>query len=418
MKFLMSALGSAGDVHPFIAIGEALVARGHEVRILASPPFEERIRRAGLAFAPLGTAEDYERVLQRAELWDPRRGARLILDELLQRLPEGYAATDRYAADGDVVLVGSTLSWGMRLVQEKRGLPAATVHLSPVCLQSATQPAILPGIGDLSWMPAWALRALQAAGERFVLDRMIGPRLNAFRATLGLAPVRRIWSRWMHSPDLVVGAWPAWFAPPQPDWPPSTITSAFPLFGERGTDLSPALAAFLDDGAAPVGITPGSAMAHGEAFFARALAACEADGRRVVLISPYRARLPSPLPDRVHAVDYAPFAALLPRLSALIHHGGIGTSAQALAAGIPQLVVPFAHDQFDNAARLSRLGVSRTLGLSDRATTWATALRTMVNEPATTDAVRVVGERLAADGSAATSIGLRLERLGYDRNCA
>ena len=171
MKFLMSALGSAGDVHPFIAIGAALLARGHDVRILAAPPFEDRIRRAGLAFAPLGTADDFERVLQRPELWDPRGGARLILRELLQRLPEGYAATDQHAREPGVVLVGSTLSWGVRLVQERRGLAAATVHLSPVCLQSATQPAILPGIGDLSWMPVWLLRALQWAGERFVLAR-------------------------------------------------------------------------------------------------------------------------------------------------------------------------------------------------------------------------------------------------------
>ena len=161
-----------------------------------------------------------------------------------------------------------------------------------------------------------------------------GPDLNAFRATLGLAPVRRIWSRWIHSPDLVIGAWPSWFAPPQPDWPPATIVSGFPLFGQQGTDLPPSLAAFLEIGPAPIGITPGSAMAHGAAFFARALAACVERRQRILLITPYRTQLPARLPDGVHVVDYAPFTPLLPRLSALIHHGGIGTSAQALAAGV------------------------------------------------------------------------------------
>ena len=411
MKFLMSALGSAGDVHPFIAIGEALCARGHAVRILASPPFEQRIRDAGLAFAPLGTADDYERVLQRPELWQPRGGARLILDELLQRLPEGYAATDRYAQEPGTVLVGSTLSWGVRLSQERRGLPAATVHLSPLCLQSAMQPAILPGVGDLSWMPAWALRALQGAGERWVLDRWIGPRLNAFRATLGLAPVRRIWSRWMHSPDLVIGAWPSWFAPPQADWPPATIVSGFPLFGQQGIGLAPSLTAFLAAGPAPIGITPGSAMAHGEGFFARALAACEATGQRALLVTPYRAQLPAALPAWAQVVDYAPFGALLPRLSALIHHGGIGTSAQALAAGVPQLVVPFAHDQFDNAARLQRLAVSRTLRLADRHATWVAALEAAHGEPAKI-AARAMRDRMNGGGSTADAIASRLERLG------
>jgi rhamnosyltransferase subunit B len=411
MRFVISALGSAGDVHPFIAIGEALGARGHTVRILAAPPFEERIRRAGLDFAAMGTADEYERLLQRPELWDPRRGARLIVDELLNRLPEAYAATDACAEEGDV-LVGSTLSWAMRLVQERRRLPGATVHLSPMCLQSATQPAALPGVGDLSWMPAWALRALQATVERFVIDRWIGPRLNGLRAQLGLAPVRRIWSRWIHSPDLVIGAWPPWFAPPQADWPPNVITPGFPLFAEGGAALPAELTAFLDAGAPPVGITPGSAMAHGERFFARALAACVALGRRAVVITPYRAQLPAVLPSSVHAVAYAPFSALLPRLSALIHHGGIGTSAQALSAGIAQVVVPFAHDQFDNAARLARLGVSRTLGLSDDDSTWTKALRDAVE----TDAVRQARDRMTDSATTASlsaeRMALALERLG------
>ena len=407
MRFVISALGSAGDVHPFVAIGDALLARGHAVLILAAPPFEERIRRAGLAFAAMGTADDYERMLQRPELWDPRRGARLIVDELLDRLPEAYAATDACVEASDV-LVGSTLSWAMRLVQERRGLPGATVHLSPMCLPSATQPPVLPGVGDLSWMPAWSLRALQWTAERFVIDRWIGPRLNALRAELGLAPVQRIWSRWMHSPDLVVGAWPDWFAPTQVDWPPHVITPGFPLFAEGGAALPPALTAFLDAGAPPIGITPGSAMAHGERFFARALAACETLGRRAVLITPYRAQLPPLLPAWAQVVDYAPFTALLPRLSALIHHGGIGTSAQALSAGIAQLVVPFAHDQFDNATRLSRLGVSRTLRLSDDRATWTTALRDAV----ATDAVRRARDRMADARSTALHIAVALERLG------
>ena len=408
MRFVVSALGSAGDVHPFVAIGEALLARGHAVQILAAPPFEARIRRAGLDFVAMGTTEDYERMLQRPELWDPRRGVRLIVDELLERLPEAYSTTDGCVDGSDVVLVGSTLSWAMRLVQERRGLPGATVHLSPLCLPSATQPPVLPGAGDLSWMPAWTLRVLQATVERLVIDRWIGPRLNRLRAQIGLPPVKRIWSRWMHSPDLVIGAWPDWFAPPQPDWPRHVITPGFPLFAEGGAALPPSLAAFLDAGAPPVGITPGSAMAHGERFFARALAACEALGRRAVLITPYRAQLPAVLPAWAQVVAYAPFSALLPRLSALIHHGGIGTSAQALSAGIAQVIVPFAHDQFDNAARLGRLGVARTLRLSDDEATWTKALHDAVE----TVAVRQARDRMADAQTTAQRIALALERLG------
>ena len=409
-RFLVSALGSAGDVHPFIAISQALIARGHAVRMIASPHFEERIGRAGVGFVPMGAPGDYERLLQRPELWQPRRGARFILDELLARLPEAYETT-RAAADVDTVLVGSTLSWGMRLVQDADRLRGATVHLSPTCIQSAIAPPILPGIGDLSWLPTPLLRSLQWAGERLLLDRLIGRRLNPFRASLGLPPVRRIWSRWIHSPDLVIGAWPAWFAPRQADWPPQAETSAFPLFAEGGQPLDPALERFLADGAAPVVITAGSAMAHGGRFFERALAACAALDRRAVAVTAYAGQLPSPLPAWAHHAPYAPFSALLPRVAAVVHHGGIGTSAQALAAGIPQAIAPFAHDQFDNAARLRRLAVSTTLSADEPVERWIAGLRTLLADPAVATAVRLGATRLHDEVHAADAIAGRLETL-------
>lgn len=416
MQFVVSALGSAGDVHPFIAISQALLARGHRVQMIASPYFEARIRRAGIEFTPLGAAGDFESLLARAELWHPRRGGRFLLDELLKRLPEAFAVTSAISQPRDTVLVGSSLSWGLRLVQEHSGLPAATVHLSPICLPSVTWPSVLPGVGDLSWLPVWAIRALLSGVEQFFVDRWVAPRLNLMRTGLGLAPVQHVLSRWMHSPDLVIGAWPDWFAPPQPDWPTQTKTSGFPLFHESSHNddggLDPGLEAFLAAGPAPVGITPGSAMAHGAAFFAKAAAACAALGQRALLISPFREQLPAVLPAGAVHVPYAPFSALLPRLSALVHHGGIGTSAQALAAGIPQLVVPFAHDQFDNAARLHRLGVAVRMRTQAPAAEWRAALQGLLEAPGRTAALRCNAKRMAAEGPAAARIAEQLEQLG------
>ena len=417
MHFLLSALGSAGDVHPFIAIGQALRARGHAVTLIASPPFAERVRAAGIAFAPLGAPGDFERVVARAELWDPRRGTRLLVDELLGHLEEAYVATAA-AATPESVLVGSTLSWGMRLLQDRTGQPGATIHLSPVCIQSAERPPRLPGIGDLAWLPVRARRWLQRAGERWILDRWFGPRLNRVRASLGLAPVTQIWSRWMHAPDLVIAAWPDWFAPAQADWPPQARTTGFPLFAEDSGAWSIELEDFLTDGPAPIGITPGSAMAHGDAFFARAIEACEALQRRALLITPYRAQLPAALPPSMRHVDYAPFARLLPRLAALVHHGGIGTSARALAAGRPQLVVPFAHDQFDNAARLVRQGVARSLATSASTRAWIDALDALSDASAVREATRRDAERMAHGRPAAEEIADRLAALGESGSVA
>lgn len=412
MHFLVSALGSAGDVHPFIAIAQALQARGHEVEMIALAPFGPRITRSGIAFTPLGNADDYERLVQRPELWQPRQGARLLIDELLRRLPEVQAVTAAAVRPGRTVLVGSTLSWGLRLVQEQHRLPGATVHLSPSLLPSATCPPVLPGGVDLSSLPAGLVRWLQRAGERFVLDRWIAPGLNRVRAELGLPPVARVWSEWMHSPDLVIGAWPAWFAPPQPDWPAQSSLAGFVRFDEAGVALEPALLDFLAAGPPPVGITPGSAMAHGERFFERALGACHALGQRALLISPYVDTLPRPLPAQVHHVAWAPFSRLLPRLSALVHHGGIGTSAQALAAGLPQLVLPFAHDQFDNAKRLQQLGVAAIQRAAAPAADWQAALAGLLTGAGTAAAVRRCAQALASDGTPAASIAARLEALG------
>ena len=409
-RFVLSALGSAGDVHPFIVVARALVARGHDVVLIASPYFEARIVAAGVPFAALGSADDYEAVLQRPELWESGKAARFILDELLQRLPEAWETTDRLATEPGTVLVGSTLSWGTRLVQEQRRLRGATIHLSPVCMPSAIAPPVLPGIGDLAWLPVPLRRALQSAGERFVIDRLVGPRLDALRTRLGLAPVTRVWSRWMHSPDLVIGAWPAWFAPSQADWPQNATTASFPLFAETDAALDPSLQAFLDDGEAPIGITAGSAMAHGAAFYRDAIDACRVLGRRALLIAAFPAQLPDPLPESMHHIRYAPFGALLPRLAALVHHGGIGTSAQALAAGIPQVVAPFAHDQFDNAARLQRLGVATTVRRSASAAEWRVALAG-TTAPSVVHAVKSAARRMAVESPAGPTIATMLEAM-------
>jgi rhamnosyltransferase subunit B len=280
----------------------------------------------------------------------------------------------------DSVLVGSSLAWSSRCVQEKTGLRAATVHLAPSLMFSAIDPPVWPGIGSLQLLPRWCVRLVQRLGESIVLDRTVAPGLNALRAELGLPPVRRIVSTWQNSPDLVINAFPAWFATPQADWPQQSVTTGFPLWNvSSGAALEPSLREFLQSGSRPIGITPGSAMAHGREMLARALAACEALGRRAVIVTPYRDQLPATLPDSVFHARYVPFDLLLPELAAFIHHGGIGTTAQCLHGGTPQLVTPFAHDQFDNAARLRRLGVALSVRPTASVAEWVRALETLTH---------------------------------------
>jgi UDP:flavonoid glycosyltransferase YjiC (YdhE family) len=360
LNALLVAIGSHGDVHPFVGIALRLRARGHDVTIMANGHFEGLVRRAGLDFAPVGTAEEYQAMALRPELWHPSKGLKLVLEGTVQGIRPVYDNIMGRHVPGETVVVASTLGLGARVAQDKHGIPTATVQLQPSILRSVHHSPRLPGSPIRSWQPAWFQHALWWAADRFFIDPGIAPGVNAFRAEVGLPPVRRIMKDWWNSPDLVLGLFPEWFAPPQPDWPPQTRLTNFPLYDEKGLEPMPApLVEFLESGDKPIAFTPGSAMWQGHSFFDAAVATCQQLGRRGLLLSRRREHIPPELPPGVMHVEYAPFSELLPRCAALVHHGGIGTSSQAMASGLPQLVTPMAHDQPDNAERLERLGVAR-----------------------------------------------------------
>lgn len=412
MHILMSCVGSAGDVHPFIAIGQVLARRGHEVELVTSPHFAARIEAAGLTCTPVGTEADFEHVVHHPDLWNPRTCFPVLWQAIAQRLVEAHGLLIARAQPGRTVLVGSTLALPVRLAQETHRLPTAMVHLSPVCMWSAQAPAVLPGLGDLSGWPPALVRLIQAAVERGFIDRVVAPGFDRIRRDLGLPPVRRLLSHWINSPERVVCAWPDWFCPKQTDWPAQAVTTGFARWsGAAAQSLEPALVDFLNAGPAPIGFTPGSAMAQGRDFFARALASSAALNQRALLITPYADQLPNSLPPHAHAVNYAPFDALLPRLAALVHHGGIGTTAQALAAGLPQAVLPYAHDQFDNAARLAKRGVALRLTARSSVRQWANALARLQNDASIAATCRHHARLMAEDSDAADHIADLIERL-------
>ncbi|MDD2763230.1 MAG: glycosyltransferase [Opitutaceae bacterium] len=361
--FILAPFGSAGDVNPFLWIGRGLRERGHEVTLIVAPPFAPAARRAGFPFLTVGEPGLYERVIQDPDLWHPWRGMDLTIG-YAGRLTEEYFEAIRTVVDraGDkTALVGSFLAFGARLAREKFGLPLATIHLQPALFLSLHDTPVMRA--HLEWftkLPRWLKRAFFALPNP--VDQTAGPPVQKACARAGVAPPRRLVQEWMHSPDAVLGLFPDWFAVPQPDWPPRCRLAGFPLYdlGDQ-LELTPELERFLAGGPPPVLFTPGSAMAHGRKFFATALEACRRLGRRGIFATAHGDQLPARLPATVQAVDYVPFSRLMPRVAAVVHHGGIGTLSQALAAGVPQLVMPMAHDQPDNAHRLVRLGVARRL---------------------------------------------------------
>ena len=404
MRILILAVGSAGDVYPFIVIGQALRARGLEVTLMATANFQARVEAAGLQFVSGLSQQELDASMRNPDLWHPVKGFATLWKQMARHLPTAYAQQLALVQQAPTLIVASTLGLTGRLLQEAHGVPLVTVHLAPSCFLAAHDTSVRRGRNWPRSLPRPVVRLILNLVDRLMLDPVVRPAINRLRATLGLAPVRRVMSDWLHSPQQVICAFPAWFAAPQPDWPPNTVCTGFPRMPAAEGQLDSALQRFVDAGAAPLVVTPGSAMAHGGGFIGRALAAAASLGLRVVVVTPYRGQLPAVLPPSVHHVAYAPFDVLAPLACAFVHHGGIGTSATVLAAGKPQLIVPFAFDQPDNAARLTRLGVAATVLPDAPLRAWVKALSSLLNNPQAAVACSTVAASMASETPAAEQI--------------
>jgi rhamnosyltransferase subunit B len=411
--FILVTIGSAGDVHPFVGLGLALKERGHRVSLVTGSYFEPLIRRAGLEFVELFSTDEYRSMLDDPDLWHPRRGPMFVLrNAILPMLRPAYDLLTAMYEPGRTVVAASSLVLGALAAQEKLGIPTASVHLQPVMIRSLVRPPKLPGMQTADWLPRWFIRLQYWLADRVVVDPLLDAGLSGFRREIGLPAVQRVFDSYVHSPQLTLGLFPEWFAPPQADWPPQLRLAGFPLYDEHDvTPLDDSLVAHLAAGGKPIAFTPGSAMTRGEDFFRTAIEACGRVGRRGLLLTRHLEQLPSSLPPHVRHVDFAPFSQLLPRCAALVHHGGIGTMSQAFAAGIPQVVMPMAHDQHDNAERAERLGVGATLPPKRfRADRLSTALRSLLDSDAVAQRCGEIANRLA-NAKPLESAALLLESL-------
>lgn len=359
MHFLLLPFGSAGDVNPFLGLAAELQRRGHQVVIGTNGYFLPRAEAMGLEAVELGTREMYLNAINDPNLWHPTRGTSAVLGnelmgtavrnqfELIQRLLGEHP---------DLVVVAGTLAFGAHIAGEALRMPLAIVHLQPTVLRSMVNPPRLPGIVFTSWTPRWFIKLVFWIADHAIIDRLLRRSVGKLRRELGLPRQRRYFGNWIHGTGRAIGLWPDWYAS-APDWPANLVLTGFPRFDGTVETLPPAVDEFLKTGTPPVVITFGSAMKLGAPYFRAAIEALGKLGRRGIVLTPFREQLPDPLPAHVLQQDYVSLKELLPRCAALIHHGGIGTMSQALAAGVPQIIMPLSHDQPENAMRIKQLGV-------------------------------------------------------------
>ena len=400
---LIATLGSVGDIHPFLGLGQALQRQGHAVRCMTSPVHAARVQASGLPFQPLGSVASFEAVADDPALWDPRTAMTVVwrgLRNSLQALPEAALALPADAPAS--LLVHPLLLPAAALARARRpGLRVVAAWLAPQNLRTCHHPLTVGPLRIPRWLPMALRQGLWRQIDRRYIDPVVLPELNAARVAAGLPPVAHFIPHLGAVPDQSVTLFPPWFAGTAPDWPQPLLRGRFPLFDASAEAALPQdVADFLAAGTAPVVVTLGTFQRHGAPMVAQVVAAARALGRRTVVLGADRPPMPPAPADDLLWQPYLPLHQLLPHAAALVHHGGIGTTAEALRAAVPQLVLPWAFDQFDNAQRVVALGVGHTLQARRlRAAPLQAALRQLLGSPAIAAACRASAERVSADPS-------------------
>jgi rhamnosyltransferase subunit B len=371
-RIVLSTFGSFGDVHPYVSIALELKARGHTPVLATSEVYREKMEAQGIEFYPVrpelpsfDQPEELGKLVE--DLMDPREGSERVMQILLPHLREIYADLSA-AVDGADLLVTHPLPLVGPIVAQVQGLPWVSSVLAPISFFSADDPPVPPQLPALYRLmklsPAIARGVMKLALRRW--DRLMEP-VFRLRAELGLPRGEQPLFSGQHSPTCVLALFSKVIATPQPDWPPHTVVTGFPFYDRRDffgeSEAPPEVIEFLDAGPPPIVFTLGSsAFWVAKDFYRDSISAARMLGRRALLLIGHSRNLPrETMPDGVAAFEYAPYSEVLPRACAIVHQGGVGTTGQGLRSGRPVLILPHAHDQFDNAARVERIGCGRML---------------------------------------------------------
>jgi UDP:flavonoid glycosyltransferase YjiC (YdhE family) len=394
---VLATIGTDGDVFPYLALGSQLRRRGYRVTLTTSAAYADLARQRGLEFEPLVSVAEIDEWFRHPDCWHPLKGAVVGARWSMQYLERNCALLTRLVSSGESVLVAPPTVMAARLLHDQLGTPLATVILQPWVIHSNSEPPRMARMSLPRHSPAW-LGGLYWGLVNRLGDRLIGRQVNTVRRRMGLPPIRKLF-RWWLSPQRVIGLFPGWYGPPQADWPAQIEVTGFPLDdGVSDRKLPAKVMEFLQAGEPPVLFTFGTGMQHANRVFAACLEACRRTNTRGLFLTKHPQQLPQPLPPFACHAEFAPFGTLFPQCAAVTRHGGIGTTAQALASGVPQLIVPFAFDQFDNAARLKRLGVGESVGLRRRGASQIAAALQRLKTSEVRERAQLLAERMPSTG--------------------
>lgn len=412
LRVVLTNIGTYGDIHPLIALALELKRRGHSPVLAAPNVYRAKVEALGLEFQAIRPDIDPTNNVLVEMIYDIRkgteRGLREFLFPVLRQSYEDLMAAARSGPGADLLLVGE-LAYAGPIVAEVTGIPWASYVLAPLSFFSAYDPPVLPPYPKLANAEAVlpGMGRVIARFARWVTRKWPEP-VYELRAELGLPKgVNPIFDA-KHSHRLVLAMFSPVLGEPQPDWPASTLQTGFVFYdGDSGNvDLQPHVEEFLQAGEPPLVFTLGSAavLAAGDFYQQSAEAALSLGKRAILLVGSDPRNLPTGVESKdICIANYAPYSKLFSRASLIVHQGGVGTTAQALRAGRPMVIMPYSHDQPDNARRMKRLGVSQTISRPNyTAARAAKVIREMLAEPSYLQRAEEISRQI--DGDAALQL--------------
>lgn len=366
MKIVLSTFGSLGDLHPLLALAIELRMRGHEIVINSLEAYREKIAALGFEFLPLRPDLDPERDRHLArEIMDAKKGSEKLLREILIPNIRPMYEDLMKAVDGADLLISGEVVFPASSVAEKTGIKWITTSLAPASFLSPHDPFVPP---TAQWLKHF--RFLGATFHSMIysmIHQMVAKWLESyreFRREINLSENHDPIFKDKYSKLLHLAMFSKVLGKPQPDWHSPTLQTGFCFYdGQNDLGKMPEeLNEFLDVGDAPIVFTLGSAaVMDARDFFEESAKAAKKLNRRAVLLYGIFNEMPRGVDKNIAAFDYAPYSQIFPRAACVVHQGGVGTTAQVLRAGVPALIMPYSHDQPDNAARCVRYGTARTI---------------------------------------------------------
>lgn len=361
---IVATSGTGGDIAPFLTLSGGLLDRGHSVLMLVPGFHQAVVQAAKIPCQTFGTHHEWQALLGDPNLWDERKGWGVVWSGLVPHLDAIRQIVQSLPSDQPCVVLSHPILVPMASLARsvRPDLRIVCAYLAPANLCSSLDMLAAGSLQIPPWIPTSWRRALWKLIDKVWIDPVTLPSLNAARSRIGLPATSHFLEHTFTTPNASLGLFPNWYASAQADWPQCFTEGDFvrPLMTGQ-EELQPELERFLSDGASPIVFTPGTGHQHARQYFSIALEALKRLGRRGIFVTPYKAQVPDSLPSSVIWQAHVPFASLLPRVAVVVHHGGIGTTAEAFRSDTAQLIVPFAYDQFDNGLRAKGLGVADVL---------------------------------------------------------